>query len=74
MVFVATGLGYADALAAAAVAGATGCPLLLTRRDDVPVVVVETLNRLNPQRIVVLGGAAAISGRVETQLAGFLPS
>lgn len=72
-VFLATGLGFADALAAAAVAGAGGCPVLITRDDSVPEPVRRALVRLAPARIVVLGGTAAITEETELELASFLP-
>jgi putative cell wall-binding protein len=62
-VYVTTGQGGADALAAASVAGGTGSPVLLTRRDDVPGVTRDELVRLRPRRVIVVGGAAAVSGR-----------
>lgn len=74
LVFVATGEGYADALAAAAVAGAVGCPLLTTRRDQVPAAVREALRGLRPERIILLGGGAAVSARTATELSTFITS
>jgi aqualysin 1 len=71
--FVATGLGYADALAAAAVAGASRCPLLITRPSDIPAATQSTLSGLRPDRIVVLGGLTAITPQAELVLAGYLP-
>ena len=73
VVYLATGVGYADTLATAAVAGAGGCPLLITRPDSVPLPVRRALQRLAPARIVVLGGPAAITARAELELAAYLP-
>lgn len=73
-VYVTTGQGGADALAAASVAGGTGSPVLLTRRDDVPGVTRDELVRLRPRRVIVVGGAAAVSGEVLTNLAQAVPS
>jgi subtilisin family serine protease len=70
--FVATGLGYADALAAAAIAGAGGCPLLITRPDQLPAPIRTAIGQLQPGRILVLGGSAAIGPQVELNLAGYL--
>jgi subtilisin family serine protease len=70
--FVATGLGYADALAAAAIAGAGGCPLLITRPDQLPAPIRTAIGQLRPGRIIVLGGLAAIGPQVELNLAGYL--
>jgi len=67
-VFVATGSGFADALAGAAVAGRLGAPLLLVGFDFVPAATAAELTRLSPAKIVVLGGEAVISPEVETTL------
>lgn len=56
-VVVATGIGFADALAAGVAASALDAPLLLASPDDVP---VEALHRYRPARVVVVGGTGAI--------------
>ena len=60
-VFVATGGGFADALAAGAVAGSRGSPVLLTATDDAPEVTLDALTALEPERVHLVGGASAIS-------------
>jgi secreted trypsin-like serine protease len=70
-VFVATGLAYADALAAAPAASAIGAPVLLTTLDQLPVETVGALQQLDPQMIFVVGGSGAVSEGVVTQLQGF---
>lgn len=45
-VLLATGENYPDALAAVALAGKLGTPLLLTRTDDLPAVIQNELSRL----------------------------
>ena len=62
-VFLATGADFPDALAGAAAAGATGAPLLLVRRDCVPDGVGREIERLQPDRVVVLGGEAVVSAQ-----------
>ena len=74
IVFVGTGLGYADALAAAAVAGAGGCPLLITRPNEVPAATRSALGGIQPDRIVVLGGSTAVTPQTELVLASDLPA
>jgi subtilisin family serine protease/putative cell wall-binding protein len=71
--FVATGFSYADALAAAAVAGASGCPLLITRPTEVPAAIASALSVIQPNRISVLGGSTAITPQTELVLASYLP-
>jgi hypothetical protein len=63
-VFLATGLEFADALSGGAAAGALDSALLLVQRDCVPEAVNREIDRLDPQRVVVLGGNAALSDAV----------
>ncbi len=67
-VYVASGLDWPDALAAVPQAARTGSPLLLTRPDRIPPVVRQELQRLAPQRIIVLGGPSAVSEAVAAEL------
>lgn len=60
VVFVATGSGFADALAAGPAALGQG-PVLLVRKDSIPSSTTTELSRLNPGRIVVLGGESVVS-------------
>jgi putative cell wall-binding protein len=72
-VYIASGAVFPDALSASAAAGAEGAPVLLVTRDTIPVVVAEELRRLEPQKIVVLGGTNTIGAAVEAALRGFSP-
>lgn len=67
-VFVTTGLGFADALAAGPAAGATGSPVLLVAPGQLPASTAQELSRLEPQAITVLGGASAVWPSVEDAL------
>jgi putative cell wall-binding protein len=69
--YVATGEGYADALAGGPAARRFGGPVLLSQRDTVPAVLAEELLRLKPKRIVVLGGPSAVAESVVTELGRF---
>lgn len=71
-VYVATGVGWADALAGAAAAGADAAPVLLTTPGQLPPAVGEELRRLAPDDVVVLGGPAAIAARVADDIADVL--
>jgi carboxypeptidase T len=62
--YLATGANYPDALAGGAAAAAQGGPVLLTQRGSLPSATATELARLQPGRIEVLGGAAAISDGV----------
>ncbi|GAA3876250.1 hypothetical protein GCM10022381_18630 [Leifsonia kafniensis] len=68
VVYVATGLSFPDALAAAPAAAKLGGPLLLTSIDNVPETVKAEIKRLKPARIVVVGGTAVISDAVLKEL------
>lgn len=68
-VFVASGAGFADALGGGVAAAITGSPLLLVGQDEVPGPTETELDRLQPESVVVLGGSAAVSERVEDRLA-----
>ena len=66
--YVATGATFADALAGGPAAAEDGGPLLLVSRAAVPAETRDELARLQPARIVVLGGTAAVSDAVVTEL------
>lgn len=71
--FVASGAGFADALAGSAAAGAERGPVLLVRKDSIPTLVGIELHRLEPRKIVVLGGEASIDPTVQAALAAYSP-
>lgn len=72
VVYVANGLNFPDGLSGAPAAGAGGGPVLLTASNRIPASVAAELERLDPARIVVLGGSGVVSDSVATSLAGFL--
>lgn len=67
-VFLATGLAFPDAVTGGAVAGLNDAPMLLTHPDWLPGPTSDALTRLQPGRVVLLGGPAAIGLGVETYL------
>lgn len=67
-VVVAAGANFPDALAGAAAAARLGGPLLLTPQNTLLEATEEELLRLDPQRIIVLGGAGAVSDAVLSRL------
>lgn len=71
--YVASGLDYPDALTGAATAGALDSPILLTRPTALSQVTGEKLAGLEPTRIFVLGGVAAVAEDVLDSLGQFLP-
>ena len=62
--YLANGRSFADALTAAALAGAAGGPLLLTEPGELPQATVDELSRLHPSAVVVIGGASSVSAAV----------
>lgn len=72
-VFVASGQGFADALAAGAAGAALGAPLLLTAPDSLPQATAAAVGVLQPSRITVVGGPSVVADDVLTQLAAGRP-
>lgn len=68
VVYVTTGMSFPDALSAAPAAAAQGGPLLLVSPGSMPANVKAEIKRLKPKRIVVVGGTAAVSAGVYSQL------
>ena len=69
--YVATGKAFADALSGGPAAAVGRGPILLTDPATLPGATVTELQRLQPGRIVVLGGPSAVSTDVETRLGSF---
>lgn len=60
-VVLASGENWPDALGGASLAGAADGPVLLTKRDTLPVTVRDEIDRLNVTRVYLLGGTASVS-------------
>src|SRR5687768_6600623 len=67
-VFVATGATFPDALGGGPVAGGLPGPLLLVPASGVPSSVAAELRRLDPDRVIILGGTGAVSASVVSQI------
>ncbi len=74
VVFVASGTNFPDALSAGPVAAAMGGPLLLTSPTSLPASVKAEIERLNPDKIYVVGAASAVSNAVYAALSPLAPS
>lgn len=72
-VFVATGMNFPDALAAASAAAHLGGPLLLTPAATLPAAVEAQIRDLRPAAIYVVGSAGAVSDAVAARLAQYAP-
>lgn len=66
--FVASGRNFPDALTAAARSGVPDAPLLITEPTSLPPETVQALVRLQPDRIIVVGGTTAVSATVASGL------
>ncbi|HUH08328.1 MAG TPA: cell wall-binding repeat-containing protein [Egibacteraceae bacterium] len=67
-VFLARADAFADALVGAVLAAAEGGPILLTEPEELPTAVADELERLNTDRVVLLGGPRALSRGLERAL------
>ncbi|MEV7631234.1 cell wall-binding repeat-containing protein [Microbacterium sp. NPDC089318] len=72
-VYITSGTSFADALSVGPVIAKTDSALLLTRASSLPAATRTELSRLSPARIVVIGGAGAVSEAVVTQLRTLAP-
>ena len=70
-VFIASGENFPDALSASAAAGVQDAPLMLVKSDSVPSAVAAELDRLQPQRVVLVGGPGAVNDDVLTTLGAY---
>lgn len=68
LAYVVQGGDYYNAITTASRAGANGAPVLLTKSDSVPGSTRQTLARLRPERIVVVGDASVVTDAVVAEL------
>jgi putative cell wall-binding protein len=71
VVFIATGTAFADALAGGPAADKLGGPILPIAPGGIPAPIRSELTRLQPGRIVILGGPGAVSQAIATELDSF---
>lgn len=67
-VYIATGFNFPDALAGGPAAAMNEAPILPVLPDLLPSTIAAELERLAPERIVILGGVSAVSATVAAQL------
>lgn len=72
-VYLASGEVLPDALSGAAAAAEQRGAVLLTRPGQLPAASAEQLGALDPARVVVLGGTAAVADTVVQEVAALLP-
>ena len=68
-VYLAAGGSFPDGLAGTPVAARAGGPLLIVPSGGLPADVAAELRRLNPPRVVILGGTSVVSAAVAAQVA-----
>ena len=71
-VVVATGADFKDALAASGLAGLYGAPVIITAKGELTPEAFSLLSRIDPDRVYVAGGPAAIGDQVVRQIEGAL--
>lgn len=74
VVYIASGIEFADALAAAPAAAHEGGPMLLASTDVLPEVTAAEIRRLAPDLIVVVGGEGSVGASVMTTLTKIAPT
>lgn len=67
-VVIASGEGFADALAGGGLASAVDGPILLVQQTGIPDGVIKEIQRLGAKKVYLLGGTSTISAAAETQL------
>ncbi len=70
--YIARGTMYPDALAGGPAAADAPAPILLVQENTLPNAVAVELLRLSPNRVVILGGDAAVSPAVEQAILDLL--
>lgn len=65
---IATAYDFPDSLSAVPLAAALSSPVLLTRPDTLVPDLKREIERLKPKRIYIIGGAGAVSLRVENEI------
>lgn len=74
LIYLSTGQNFPDALVGGAAAGFRGAPLLMVPGSILPSIVGQEILRMGPSRIVILGGAGAVSDGVAAELQQLLAS
>ncbi|MEH7383516.1 S8 family serine peptidase [Bacillus sp. JJ1533] len=69
-VILARGDAPTDALTGSVLAVKHNAPILLTRPNTLPKIVLDEVKRLRPSNVLILGGEMAVSKGIETQLRG----
>lgn len=71
-VIVASGIKYADSISAAGLAGALGCPIVLTEPDALSTSAAQTIRNLGASEAILLGLEDVATQQVELDLRGLV--
>ena len=71
-VYIATGTSFPDGLAATPIAGRANGPLLIVPPGGLTDALRSELRRLNPARVVIVGGSSVVSATVVNQIKAVL--
>ncbi len=67
-VIVTSGTSFPDALAASGLAGTQSCPIVTTNANELSEAAAKEIASINPKRILVIGGEAAVSAEVVDEI------
>ena len=67
-IYLATGLGFADALSAGPAAAAVDGVVLISTPDRLPLEIAAAIKTLSPSEVVVVGGTLALGTAIEQEL------
>ena len=72
-VYLASGTAFPDGLSVGPLVGRRGLPLLLVPPDALPASVAAELLRLDPSRIIIIGGTSVVSEALRQQILALWP-
>jgi putative cell wall-binding protein len=72
VVVLASGESFPDGLAAGPLAALKDAPVLLTAKAELPEITGDELERLEPEKVIVVGGPAAVDDAVLAQIEALL--
>lgn len=70
-VILTSGRDFPDALSATPLAKKNEAPILLTETNNLPEVVKDEIKRLNPKKVIIVGGSGVVSESIADELSKF---
>jgi hypothetical protein len=75
VVYVAVGSNFPDSLGVGPGGGVNGAPIIIVPTNPpIPAVTAAELMRLDPKKVIIVGGTAVISASMETAIGSLLPN